>query len=629
LNIQGPIVHSMNQRHEALMGFREGQLFIGKVMKILPYGMAEVTVNWQKIVAKLETSLQAGERYWFHVSSIQDGIRLKVLSSPSTTKGEDRDIAANLLRHLSIPETAENKAVLTKAIKEQWPVTKEMIMRAGEWLREVDMKEGIHVIKLMLDKSLPFTRDVFSSLHSIQSAKSFTSLLGELTLQLNGLTEPTEAARKLHHVLEQSNRQSFQFSMVQRLFSSFINMLGSAQESHEGKAAVIEVFKSWGLIPKHINSAQETFQALAENWLKKRAGEAEPAVHPILREVSQVIRQWAGNPTSHEALESLQRLLISLIDSSNVSSATQAYQNEVKTLAGNLLNGQGNPPQLGRIFEIVLKGAAGLKSAPEAALLNLSYLMNTSPDGLVNLLQNELSRIEAASLTRQSQTDVFLHQSILAIENSLRDSMRGGDVLSLFKRTFQLIGIDFESVLVQGGKESGEWEESLKVQLLRLMNEQVPPHIKETAEQLIGRINAQHLLSGETGPIQQLVMQMPINLFGWKTDLTIQWSGKKNSDGKLNPDYCRVLFYLHLKNIKETVVDMQVQNKIITVQVYNEFSAIKQLADPLIPALKAYLSEIGYQLSGVQFKMSHEGTTKNTVIHLQEEQSYSGVDIRI
>ncbi|MDQ0879600.1 hypothetical protein QFZ73_000611 [Peribacillus sp. V2I11] len=73
------------------------------------------------------------------------------------------------------------------------------------------------------------------------------------------------------------------------------------------------------------------------------------------------------------------------------------------------------------------------------------------------------------------------------------------------------------------------------------MNEQIPASIKEMAEQILNRITAQQILSQENGPIQNLLLTLLLNLGSTQTDL-----GRKTKDGKIDPDYCRVLFYLKI-----------------------------------------------------------------------------------
>ena len=66
-------------------------------------------------------------------------------------------------------------------------------------------------------------------------------------------------------------------------------------------------------------------------------------------------------------------------------------------------------------------------------------------------------------------------------------------------------------------------------------------------------------------------------------DLTLQWNGRRKANSnEIDPAFCRVLFYLELETLQETFVDMQVQNRIITITVMNENQNLSMLAKPLI-----------------------------------------------
>lgn len=59
----------------------------------------------------------------------------------------------------------------------------------------------------------------------------------------------------------------------------------------------------------------------------------------------------------------------------------------------------------------------------------------------------------------------------------------------------------------------------------------------------------------------------------------MEWKNEK--DGKIDSNYARILFYLNLEALKETVIDMQVQNRIVSIYVYNELEGLDVLAEPL------------------------------------------------
>ncbi|MFE4426553.1 hypothetical protein ACFRH9_05555 [Peribacillus butanolivorans] len=108
---------------------------------------------------------------------------------------------------------------------------------------------------------------------------------------------------------------------------------------------------------------------------------------------------------------------------------------------------------------------------------------------------------------------------------------------------------------------------------------------------------------------------------------------KEKKDGKMDPDYCRILFCLELERLKETFIDMQVQNRVIKVTVINEYSKkIEAAADNYLTLLKANLKKMDYRLSGVLFENPVSKKTTDTKLKsalFSEKESYSGVDIRI
>jgi hypothetical protein len=201
----------------------------------------------------------------------------------------------------------------------------------------------------------------------------------------------------------------------------------------------------------------------------------------------------------------------------------------------------------------------------------------------------------------------------------------------------KVLGLQLEHALINLSgddmKEIPNDLETLKPLLLKLLNEQIPASIKEMAEQILNRITAQQILSQENGPIQNLLLTLPLNLGSIQTDLTLQWSGRKTKDGKIDPDYCRVLFYLELERLKETVIDMQVQNRIIKVTVINGHGAVlEEAAGQYLDILRENLGKMDYRLSGVSFVKpvnEKERDLRVKPIPFSEAGPYSGVDIRI
>lgn len=129
------------------------------------------------------------------------------------------------------------------------------------------------------------------------------------------------------------------------------------------------------------------------------------------------------------------------------------------------------------------------------------------------------------------------------------------------------------------------------------------------------------------GALEQFVTQIPLQTENRTSEITIQWNGRKKKDGKIDPNYCRVLLYLDLENIGDTFVDLYIQNRIMSISISNEREDLKIIASPLIDFLKEKLSKMDYKLSAVSFE--YPTKMKKGVFSSFESTSYEGVDIRI
>ncbi|KQL54646.1 hypothetical protein AN964_14830 [Heyndrickxia shackletonii] len=215
------------------------------------------------------------------------------------------------------------------------------------------------------------------------------------------------------------------------------------------------------------------------------------------------------------------------------------------------------------------------------------------------------------------------------ILNTMKQTLNGKDVVKQFKEVTKSLGLFYE-YQIAGNPAEHHVEEQLKPLLVKFLQESGhSQEVREIADSLVNKMNGQQIQMYDSSPIQHLFYEIPIQLFGFKTNLTMQWSGKKKEDGKIDPNYCHILFYLNLEHLHETIVEMKVQNRVINVNVYSE-SNVKEAAANIIPKLKNNLEELNYQLSAIHFmEIQSEKTThikKNT---RNVNQAYNGVDLKI
>ncbi|WP_313430398.1 hypothetical protein [Siminovitchia terrae] len=208
-------------------------------------------------------------------------------------------------------------------------------------------------------------------------------------------------------------------------------------------------------------------------------------------------------------------------------------------------------------------------------------------------------------------------------------AFQGKAAMANIKHAIHQMGLFYEHAIIRDGEATGT--ESLKALLIQYLGRpgaNINPTARQAAEQLLHRMNGQQLLSIDTGPVQQIFFDLPIELNGSRTEFSFQWEGKRREDGKIDPGYCRVIFYLDMQNLNQTVVDVKIQNRITNITVINMNSPeIKAFATMFIPTLKEKLKEHDYELSAVHFKQPV--SQKNKQLQKFSPRPYSGVDIQI
>jgi hypothetical protein len=261
---------------------------------------------------------------------------------------------------------------------------------------------------------------------------------------------------------------------------------------------------------------------------------------------------------------------------------------------------------------------------------SITHLMNRLSDtlqkGPLSVNTSKLLHVLQTLMSSEMNIDCTLAGEIKHDQGQLLN------VSDLFKQVISTIGYAYENSAIQYMEQRNkEFDKDmvLKPLLIDFLKENPQESAKMTAEKLLDKITGLQLLGQESSPILQQVVQIPINIQSKMVDLTLQWNGRRKANSnEIDPAFCRVLFYLELETLQETFVDMQVQNRIITVTVMNENQHLSMLAKPLISNLKEGLDSLNYTLSNVHFaNLSRVQERKSPT--LLNNSHYSGVDLRI
>ncbi|MGE7185183.1 hypothetical protein ACQKKK_14620 [Peribacillus sp. NPDC006672] len=618
---------------------KNGQILFGKVNKVFPNQTAEVQIGHQKMIATLDIPLRAGERYWFQMQPQNEGkVVLKALDSPNLSCSSLDGTAAQLIAHLGItPEPAAAK-LAEYLLKNRLPITKETFQSALQWLKTADDAEvGLPLIKTMFIQQLPFVKDVFDALFSQAKGEPFHKLLSGLKQHLQDGGVETKTAIKLMkvldslHVAKQSQLQQFG---LQKLVTIWLD----SDSTPEMKSGAFSLLQKTGFVPKGIT--ESVFLEKLIDGAEARSGiPKNSAIEKLHRGLHLLSEAKSGAFGKIDEIEININRILNGYEHKGAKMPTDIQSMQKKISAEKL------SPLAFHLLENTFtetEATAGKKAVGGKVEVNdlLGYLnmdreqVAESKGKTAELLFQSLKQLPEAQYVRNNEKLVLAR--VFEDEFQTIDFTMGPSVAHQLKEWTKILGLQLEHALVNLSGDEMEFSkdlDTLKPLLLKLLNEQTPAAIKEIAEQILNRITAQQILSQENGPVQNLLLTLPLNLGSTQTDLTLQWSGRKTKDGKIDPDYCRVLFYLELERLKEIIIDMQVQNRIIKVTVINGHGAVlEEAANQYLELLRENLEKMDYRLSGVSFVNMGNGKEREhglKSVPFIESGSYSGVDIRI
>ncbi|MCD8502728.1 MAG: hypothetical protein LRY71_15015 [Bacillaceae bacterium] len=227
-------------------------------------------------------------------------------------------------------------------------------------------------------------------------------------------------------------------------------------------------------------------------------------------------------------------------------------------------------------------------------------------------------------------------------DSLLKQQLTSNIILQQLITRSKEIGFQYEKDLVSLLNENEFKSKSehlmgqLKPLLIEALELTLSVELMKKLETVLQRITGQQLLSTEQyGPVHQISYTLPIKLGAFETDVNIQWEAKRKENGKLDESHCRIIFYLHLLHLNEVMIDVQVQNRIISIHVFNEFEHPVPLTNSLQPFLKEALQTMNYQLSSLKWTKVSEtaqqkGKKAQTVPKaVYENRLYKGVDFRV
>ncbi|WP_432354952.1 hypothetical protein [Sporosarcina sp. A2] len=658
-----------NQQSTQPAQLREGQLFRGQIKQLYPGQMAEVQIGNQKLNAKLEVPLKAGDSYYFQVKATEPELQLKLISGPHE-KGESESAkVGSLLDTLQLTKTSEMRKLVEFFMKQQIPITRESLVVGEALLKQVgpaEQKEALASIGKLVSLKLPITTQLFQAMMGIETKAGLQSVLDVLKQAVTSDTKISATQKKDIQTTLQQVKQPLLESNGGKLFAQTLITALDKTAPPEIRFQAVQLLKTVGILPMQASLANlpevlatlvssagsQTSLVPHSSQVATTATPSTPAaleasLKPDAKQLVTVLQQASVTPAkvAPSTLVDLQRM----IQQTDLSPNLKVQLTNV--ILAHFQTNETSETLLTKFSEALFSGSAkemiptantaqaqitGSSSQAVNLATSIPPIPTTGQSAMPALLQALLEtqggQEKLPALIRQAmQSDSPVIQSFLAsADAATSEEITGQTIKQALQTVLAKLGVHYEANLTSKEPQISQIQESLKPQLVALLQEGVAgTALKDAAETVVSRLNGQPLQSVESGVQQHIIMQVPLQLQGKRIDATLEWNGRMKEDGKIDPNHARVLFYLELEALRKTVVDMQVQNKVVTLTIFNEDPTLKILGTVLQDKLAEGLEAEGYRLSAVRFKPFQEEASSQTNSRLSPDSNVQGVDFRI
>lgn len=544
-----------------------GQIIQGHILGLYPGNKANIQIGNETLIAQLETSLNLGETYHLQVQTSDDVILLKVIGEKSSK--QTIQTSSDLLRQLGFKPRTYHASLVHRLMTHHIPVSTRQLEQAFQLLdTETNKDKAQLVLKNMIATKLPITDTTFQALMS-QEEDAFSNQLHGLKKALGNDHQQT---RLTHQLISKIDQLLSQPPAVSRSSDIALN------EGLKTNQTMANILKLTGMFHEGKNQEDESrirygFQMLSENQ-QKIIGHAKQFEALFSHQVKRSLT--SNKPLSEDVYQHIKQFM-------SQQMRPLLSENQTFVLDKDLVN---EPSQLGRLMQhMQLLKDKDMYIHVERMLMN--------PQLLKGLASNSLQ-----------------HQFIHHLTNVLNTA-----------------GFTYENQVMN--ETNQHLEHHLKALLLQFV-EQSEGAASNQAKQLIHIINGLQLQSvNDMNHLIYAHIQIPAEKLGLVNDLALHFEGIKKN-GQISTDFCRIHFFLELTHLKQTIIDMNVQKRAVSLTVYNNTPGLKTISSPFKTALKSGLKTLNYQLSSLEFKsFDEEASHFKTGAKENETQYKSRVDYRV
>ena len=564
--VMGPLFSNVSPQIRAILQdqqaqsltLRQGQVMLGKIKELLPNNVAVVQFGHHQITAKLEVPISVDQAYLFEVISTGELPQLSVVSQSMSNVSIAEQIQL-ILAKLNLSPTLENRQFVQELLTNEIPVRQTDLKQALEIFKNNQTQETKELLLHLLKRQFPVSELTLNAVKAVRSNQPLNNQMIELYQAIEQQPSSTVTSNQLLDQLAQLiNNDSITGQPIPLTDQEMQSLSSMLQQSNitgtdgSGALQANELIESAtiGNQPTELNLTTDSIV----NRMEAQLALTDKQLFQFKKVLTQI--QHQAQFPSPRSIEQLEMLL------KNTTVTHKLIQHLPSQAVESLENFISQPNQA-NLTEWI---------EPLTNLINLQ-LPSENKDQIYNLL----TRLDRANPDMFPIKDQF----IIHLKNYLLNT-----------------GLDYEYQIANEDQQGTNQTGSLKQLILQSFTDQSVGG--REAEQLLNHLTGQQLtMINETANFLHLSTSIP-GLFG-QEDIEIEFYSRKDESERIDSDYCRIAFYLELDQLKTTMIDMNVQNRVVHLTVYND-QDLSDLLNQFKPLLKQGLARFNYHLSTTSYK---------------------------
>ncbi|RAP76277.1 flagellar hook-length control protein FliK [Paenibacillus montanisoli] len=571
-----------------------GQIVRGVLMKMLSDQEAVIQINGMQVQAKLEAPLQPGQSTLLQVQphSLDGTLVLKMVDQQAAALPEAS--VKDWLKAAGLPEQKWSAELVRDLRRDGGALTRETASQFKQAFAAMpagsDARSWSGAAALAFKRGLPMTSATIGALAQTLSGAPAHELLAALERGLAAWSGASAGDAADESAQPRTAGQAAA-AKLQTLLAEGAALMRAAQGGAEAQPPAFAAGARGAAAEPASAGAAGIAAAPADAPRSAAAGTAAPGAGGAAAAGAQPAARAASQPQAPAA---------AIAPAGTAAPAPEAAATSGASAQGAGTAAQGQGPQaaansssnwvgqmmkwLGVDHERLLAASAANEQLKAGKLLETPRQSPTEAEARTLHGKGRQQTDQSMEMAKGTAMDS-------AIETILRDRMQ------IQPGSASLPAAPIEDNAADPAKHAAD---TLKSALMTLASaEDVPKPLRDAAQQLVSHITGQQLLltpERTSSLFSHVTMFIPLQGENGSQTASVHIQTRRGRKGELDANNCRLLFDLRMNSLGETVVDVQVVDKIVNLNLWNDHPLSATIIESSRTELAEALRNAGYQL---------------------------------